>query len=982
MNANAPSSYHMTMEHETSRRLDRRALLPWALASAGLILYLITLNTWVTFQSLPHVAKLAGWTWHVERTAPLYWTLTYPFKWLSAAQIPFVLNLLAAVCGALTLGLLARSVMLLPHDRTLAQRERERSSHALLSIPLAWVPPVLAVIVCGLQITFWENATSARTAPPISASAQILDLLMFAYIVRCLLEYRIEENDRWLFKAACAYGLAMTNDWAMLSYLPLFIAALIWIKGVGFFGGQFLTRLIGCGLAGLSLYLLLPIAQSFSSIHAMGFWPTLRTNIGEQIYLVKSSYTVLNRALMVFSFTSLVPVFLIGIRWTSYFGDTSRTGAIAARLVFHLVHALFLGACVWMAFDPPVSPRNRNSVAPFLSLYYLGALAVGYYSGYFLLVFGGKRSSRTSRVTPPGPLDLVVKWSVMSLLVLVPAGLLMLNAPRIRIANGPLLKEHARQLAQHLPSKGGVLFSDDPRRSVLLQAWFAGKPESTAFLFLETGSLPIPEYHKYLARHYKERWGWNIATPKELVSDSKLVELAYNLSLTNEIHYLHPSFGYYFELFYAEPHGLTSQLKFFPDGSLLPPKLPEAVIKENEAFWASANLEPLQRHIEGPVGDTGLRMRILSKLRLKHEVNGDARIAGGYYAQSLNAWGAELQRHDDFAKAGLRFKTAEELNPDNVVAKANAEFNARYQAGDRNAAYTPRRLDEEFGRYRTWQDVIASNGPFDEPVFCYNLGLAYVQGKILRQAARNFERARTLAPNNVMAHLWLGAMLSRGSKPAQTLELVREIYANPEIAQHNTNRSELLMLEATAYLEMTNNAAAAEAARKALERWPGDDNLQRSAFDIFLRARAHTNALSIVNGWLKENPDDPSALVNKGFISIQLGHFSDAIAPLTKAVELAKNDASVYNQALFNRAVANLRLGELAAAKQDYTALTAVYTNSYQLHYGLAEIAYQSKDTPAAILHYEQYLAGSPQDPAETIEKAKRRLEELKAGPR
>ena len=74
----------------------------------------------------------------------------------------------------MTLALLARSVALLPHDRTQPQRQLEHDEFSLLSIRAAWVPPLLAVFACGLQLTFWENATVA--------SSEIFDLLVFAYV--------------------------------------------------------------------------------------------------------------------------------------------------------------------------------------------------------------------------------------------------------------------------------------------------------------------------------------------------------------------------------------------------------------------------------------------------------------------------------------------------------------------------------------------------------------------------------------------------------------------------------------------------------------------------------------------------------------------------------------------------------------------------------------------------------------------------------
>ena len=83
------------------------------------------------------------------------------------------LNLFSAACGVLTLALLARSVALLPHDRTDEQRRREHSDYSTLSIPLAWVPPVLAVTCCGLQLTFWEHSTNGTClCHPCAAGVQ------------------------------------------------------------------------------------------------------------------------------------------------------------------------------------------------------------------------------------------------------------------------------------------------------------------------------------------------------------------------------------------------------------------------------------------------------------------------------------------------------------------------------------------------------------------------------------------------------------------------------------------------------------------------------------------------------------------------------------------------------------------------------------------------------------------------------------------
>ena len=54
---------------------------------------------------------------------------------------------------------------LLPYDRTHSEREREHSPLSLLSLRSAWIPPVLAVVVCGLQLSFWESASAFLASP-------------------------------------------------------------------------------------------------------------------------------------------------------------------------------------------------------------------------------------------------------------------------------------------------------------------------------------------------------------------------------------------------------------------------------------------------------------------------------------------------------------------------------------------------------------------------------------------------------------------------------------------------------------------------------------------------------------------------------------------------------------------------------------------------------------------------------------------------
>lgn len=487
----------MTIESEapTPRRFPA-AVLPWVIAGGALAVYLATLNRWVSLESLPQVAKLSGWTWEPELHGPAFWLVSYPLRWLPAGAIPLALNLFSAVCAALCLALLARSVALLPHDRTQEERDRLGDGRAVgrsggqavascLAIPAAWVPPVLAALVCGLQLTFWEHATAGSAQFFTNGSDEMFDLLLFAYVVRCLLEFRVDRRESWLMRAALVYGVGMANNWAMPGFVPLFVTALVWLKGLKFFDRRFLTGIGLSWVAGLTLYLLLPLVQTLSGHGLVAFWPALKSAIGGQWQLLHT-LAQLRGQLWVLGLFSLVPVLIISIRWAPYFGDSSWLGVGMAKFMFFLVHGLFLLVCVWVALDPRVSPRNKGFGIPFLTFYYLGALCVGYFSGYYLLVFGAR--TQGSR-RPPRNLRLMngmIRGAVWALLVLAPAALVYRNLPQIRISNGPMLREYASLLAQNLPAGGAVVMSDDARRLLLLESWVAQHGKLKDYVFVDS----------------------------------------------------------------------------------------------------------------------------------------------------------------------------------------------------------------------------------------------------------------------------------------------------------------------------------------------------------------------------------------------------------------------------------------------------------------------------------------------------------------
>ena len=974
----------------TETRIDPRKkfaprFLPWLLAVASFAFYWFTLNRWLSLFNFGFVAKISGWTWQVEDTNPILFLVTYPFHRLPATQIPLALNVFSAVCAALTLGLLARSVALLPHDRTDAQRKREHSDFSFLTIGSAWLPPVLAAVVCGLQLTFWEHATNW--------TGEMFDLLLFASVVWLLLEYRLDMREWRLFLASVVYGAGMADNWAMTGFLPVFIAAIIWIRGFSFFNLRFLKRMMLCGLAGMTLYLLLPLLAVISGKLPVTFWEALKFELLSPVSVIKAFFINpdLRHTLGLMSLTSLIPVFVLAIRWGLSFGDSSRLGAALTSFMFNLVHGVILGICLWAAFDSPLSPQQLGaklpyplSNGPFLTFYYLGALSVGYFSGYFLLVFGKEPSSRFPLPKPPLIHQLVnslVVGGVWALAAVATTGLIYRNTPQIQAANDDTFRKYASFVEENLPRSGAILLSDDPVRLFFVQAALVRDGRAKDFLLLDTHSLNSPVYFRFLHNKFPQKWP-ELVSAKESrpVSPLGLIGILTMLAKTNELYYLHPSFGYYFEQFYQEPHGLVYKLKTLPEDSLLPPLPDKNQIAGNEEFWSHAETQafvPIKRAVTPPDPNTPCSWgeRLLNEFHVPREQNQNAILAGTFYSRSLDFWGVQLQRANELEKAAAAFALSEELNPDNIVAQINLQFNQSLRAGKSVPLNPAKATRDQFGKYHDWNEVLNANGPFDEPSFCLAEGiLMAAQNGLFRQAVATFARIRKLAPDNLDARLWLGQIYVMSRLPDRALEALRDPLEQPErFSLAKTNQAQLNIIAAAAYLQKNDLARGTQLFETEIALHPTDTNLLTYVVQTYLAYGLFTNALTVIDHKLRLTPNDPAWLFNRGYVSIQSKAYDNAIDAFTRVLAIQTNNFS----ALFNRALACLYSSKLDAARADYKTLQQSLPHSFQVAYGLGEIAWRQHETNEAIKNYMLYLANANTNTEEATN-VMQRLRELK----
>ena len=927
--------------------------LPWILGGAMLALYIVTLSKWPTPSGVMSLAQVMGWDWRPTLVAPLHVLLTLPIKWLPAGMQLFALNLLEAMCAALAVALLARSVALMPHDRTKDQRQLERSEFSLLSIAAAWLPPVLAVLVCGLQLNFWENA--------VVSNGDMLDLLLFAYLVRCLLEYRLDHNERWLSKFALVYGLSVTNNYAMIGFFPVFLVALVWIKLATLFNWRFILRMLLLGSAGLLLYFLLPAIASASGASELSFWELLRAYWGMQ----KSALSGLKPYLLIFiGLTSLLPVLFIGIRWPASFGDTSPTGQALTNLMTHVIHLMFFAACLYVTFDFQFSPRRidfaRHALLPF---YYLGALSIGYFAGYLLLVFGAKPGPEAKSWQQPSLLRLIVNKTMIGIvwatLVGVPGALAFKNFPIIASQSGPALAKMSATAADSLPATQAVVLSDDLHWLYALQLELRRRSVDRDHILLESTSLEQPAYHRFLSKRHPRRWP---SLPEDVPPGAVLAGFSIKDALqTNnfDLIYLHPSFGFFFEHFYLKPTQAVYRLLTYPTNAISAPVCTAAELQAQDEFWK--RLKPELARLDPSASKAKSKESFYEPISL-------GAYASHAYSRALNHFGVEAQRAGNLKLAAEYFEFALQLNAANPVAFANQEFNRRYQVGNVESQPPGKKLAELMAPYnRNWEAMARVNGPIDEPTATYLVAQAFNRFGLFRQAAQGLERTLFFQPTNVSMRINLiGELLQFWPLLDRALELIAELRARPPVPLTLEDELDLIRAEAWAWFNKGDLARSEKILLAAQQKYPRENSPFNAHFDIYLYLGDIPKATEVLEAQLKVQPDSFNPHVNIAAMTIRSGRHEAALPYLDRALKIRPNDPiALLNRALVHLNAAQLVIekpdpGRLDAALADYRVVESLVPSSHHVYYGLGECFRLKGNKMEAVRYYKKYLETAP----------------------
>ncbi len=565
--------------------------------------------------------------------------------------------------------------------------------------------------------------------------------------------------------------------------------------------------------------------------------------------------------------------------------------------------------------------------------------------------------------------------------------LLYKNAPLIHTTNDDTLLKYARFSTQNLPAGGAILLSDidavynQPIHAYLIEAMLAREDRSKNYPVVNTDALKFSPYQEFLHQRFPGIWP-QLFKQKEpvVINQFGLLGILNLLAKSNSICYLNPSFGYYFESFYQEPHGLNYSMKKLPADTVMPPPLDKNLIAENEQIWSGV-IDAASPAIFKAVTPPDLTQQInvadwlLQHLHAGTEVNPNAIYAGSLYSRELNYWGVQLQRAGELDRAATNFIAAQNLNPDNVVAGINLDFNHKLHIGAIPPVDLSHVNPDQFGKVRNWQEAISAFGPFDEISFLYEDGLILAtENGLFRQALVPFTRVRQLAPNYLNVRLQLAQTYIFDRMPDRALEALHDPLTDPaRFSVTDDDSIGLSILLAAAHFQKNDTDRAAAVLEKEIQRHPDNQTLLAGSAQAFMLHGLYNNALVIINHELSQNPNDSKWIFAKGLVELQATNYSIAIASLTRVLELQTNNST----ALFNRALAYLDSGNLNAARADYSQLQSTYTNSVPVAFGLGEIAWRQHDSGEAIRNYEIYLANANTNTAEATNVITR-LRELK----
>ncbi len=563
--------------------------------------------------------------------------------------------------------------------------------------------------------------------------------------------------------------------------------------------------------------------------------------------------------------------------------------------------------------------------------------------------------------------------------IAAPATLACVNFAHIRDFDRPVVSEYADELARTLPQKPAIVMADDPARLYLAMDACRRLGLPAQCVFVESPELNHREYVRYLAGRYPslDKEIGDTTTMPEEINDAAVGNFLAHLAGRDPVYYLHPGFGKRFERVFMAPHRLGGIVLPDPTNALATLLLSRSDIGANQAFWH------------------GLEMEKLEPLPELAKKNANARLIATYYSECLDYWGTELQK----AATGLglstqdkgallkdaadQFQEALRLNPNNIMARANLQFNFQWR-GIPNSE--PPLSVSEFSAQinQRWDYALNLMGPPDTPALNNRVGEFFGYSGFPIQAAHKFQRCLELSPKDPDGELNLAKSYIDLNQPDAALKLLGRARAG-----FAGNPLELIRVEALACATKGDFAGAEKllagerakdpgnarflgvmaefyrrmgyfSLREGVKSPSGKGEFEKEAAGWFNKAIQTTDdQLKILNAAGADPDEMNDATLNKVEAEMTMKDYQAAIATLNGLLERDPKS----NVARLNRAICEFELHRYDAAREDFLALEKLSRNPSPVVYAwLAKVAKATRDTESQIRYDRLFIDNARTD--------------------
>lgn len=962
--------------------------LPVLVTVAAFLAYLPSLSSRASLWSTELAIRACGWEWRPILQQPLWYLFQWPFHLLPLEWRPLALNLGNLFLASVALGLLARAVQMWPTDRTPDLRDWNGERLGWLSPGgLIWLPPVLAAASLGLTLNFWRQATSA--------TGDMIDLAVLAFIVVLFVEYQREPRARWLWMLSFAYGVGMTNDWAFTALLPIFLIAVIGLLGWGATLTQLaliiepFTRskeevapmlphttglldlrppwiLLTGLLLGWLAVLPLPVAHWLTAHDQLSLGQCLLTVWYWQKAGVLSIQGLVSQdgLAAVLALSSLVPLWLVSVRWqdeeTSYFTVSYWfTGKS-----FWLLHSLLAVISGWVLLGAIISPANVLLEQSFLPHYFICALVLGCCLNYLVRrALGRAVADRSGPWTTARRLRRVAFLTALAALLTGMLSLMFVrNAPVIRLVNRTLPADFERWVLAALPPGPKVVVADDSNVLNLARLLLLRLPGGRETVFLDSSVARRVDYLRQQSQLYPPVWQTAFAnlTNAQAVRPVVLDRLVEDLATQRPVCYLHPSEMYPYDHFVMRDRGFVHQLVRRGTNDPVP------ILQPDSPQWEEFERD-LFPHLTNAIENLGPSLRnvkISSKLQrlffLPPPRDFTLAFFARYFSLAANAHGVLLQRAGRWTEADAEFVRALALNPYNASARANRDYNFRHTHPELNL--TPGDPGEEgFGNFDSIEQAIKACGAVDDPAFRTVIADSCAQAELYHQAADQYQRVIQLEPQNLGYQFLLANLELEAGRPEVAVDwarrIRRELAGRSDADQVEGN---LVWLETRARLAAHQKSEALTILSQAVEAARGDGRRMADAVAVLWRSGLRAEARDLMDQLAAQHPDNPAVFILRGYVHLELEEPAQAERDFARALELnPRNELARYQHGCVL-----IRLHQLDAATVELQTMLQQTNAAFPAHFALAQIARARQNSSLARSELEAYLRQAvPADP-------------------